>query len=116
MSARKKLQAVAAEYDRTVERLEPTTQRSAWTLKTAIIATAVVLFGSVALVMVIQDSAEARADEVQRHLEQQWTIVLGQVNDRMDDQAAALTRCYESSAALEADVRQLQKLLLDGDE
>jgi len=107
---------IASEYDKTVRELEPATARSAWTLKAAIIATAFVLLGAVTLVLFIQHSAEDRCDEVRQQLEQQWAIVLDQLNDRLDDQSAALTRCHTNSDAIEADVRHLQKLLLPDDD
>jgi len=107
--------SLSTEYDRAARELDPATQRSAWTLKAAIIAAVSLMVGAVVLVLTIQASAEDRCDEIREQLEGQWALVMTQLNDRLDDQATELTRCRTSSEALEEDVRNLQKLLLPDD-
>ena len=91
------IQALAGEFDSTADKLDPHTRQGAYTIKAAILSVVMMGIGILAAFLFIQNNAESRCDEVRQQLEQQWAIVLDQLNDRLDDQSAALTRCHDTT-------------------
>jgi len=101
-------------------------RRSAWTLRIAIIVGAIILIGSVVLVLTVQRSSEQayfridslaqrRCDAVEEKLTAQWSMVLEQLNDRLDAQAADIQRVRDRNSDLWDALQECQKDHMDSD-